>query len=51
MGEIVSLILEILCGKREGIWIAEIMHPIQFVKSRFLKLNYEHIQYCIRLFT
>lgn len=45
--EIFSLILEILCGKRETVWIVGAMQPIQLVKSRFLKLNYEHIQYVL----
>lgn len=45
--ELVFLILEVVCGKRDTIWIAGAMQPIQLVKGQFLKLNAEHIQYVL----
>lgn len=45
--ELVCLILEVVCGKRDTIWIVGAMQPMQLVKSQFLKLTSEHIQYVL----
>ena len=45
LDELVELMVEILCSRRETIRIAGDDYPAQVVKSRFLKLNSAHIEY------
>ena len=42
-----ELILDVLSSKRETIIIAGDEKPVSTVKSRFMKLNMEHIKYVI----
>ena len=42
-----DLILDVLCSKRETIIIAGDEKPVNAVKSRFMKLNMEHIKYVV----
>lgn len=44
---IYELILETVLCQNEEILIASNRYPVQFVKSKFLKLNYSHIEYVI----
>ena len=44
---IVDLILEIVLGKDEYVRIASNCYPVEIVRSRFLKLGYEHIEYVL----
>ena len=46
----VELILDVLCSKNRMIRIAGEDKPINVVKSRFMKLNIEHMRYVIRCF-
>jgi len=43
--ELVELMLDVVCSKRDYITICSDDYPKEVVKSRFLKLNYLHIQY------
>ena len=48
---ITDLILETVVGTRDEILIASSRYPAEVVRSRFLKLNYSHIEYvlhCLR---
>ena len=45
LDELVELMVEILCSRRETIRIAGDDYPAEVVKSRFLKLNSAHIEY------
>lgn len=45
--EIVEILVEIVCVKRDYIRIGGADYPHQMVKSRFLKLNGEHIRYVL----
>lgn len=45
--EIVSLMVEVLCSKREFITIASDTHPIEQVKKRFESIDSEHIEYIL----
>lgn len=45
---ILDLILETVLGRAKSILIASSPYPSELVKSKFLKLNYWHIQYVIR---
>ena len=48
---IVDLILEIVLCRQEYILVASSQYPAGVVKSKFLKLNYSHIEYvlsCLR---
>ena len=45
LDELVELMVEILCSRRETIRISGDDYPAQVVKSRFLKLNSAHIEY------
>ncbi len=45
--EIVSLIVEVLCSKRETITIASDTHPIEQVKKRFESIDSGHIEYIL----
>ena len=45
--ELVELMLDVVCSKRAAIRIAGENMPAEVVKSRFLKLNAEHIQYVL----
>lgn len=45
--EIVELLTEMVGVERGAVNIAGVEYPFQMVKSRFLKLNYEHIQYVL----
>ena len=47
IGEIVELIVEVICSKRESIRIAGDDKPIGHVKERFMSLNSCHVQYVI----
>lgn len=47
---IFELIVETVCSKREMIRIASDDKPIEVVKSRLMKLNYEHIDYVLTCF-
>ncbi len=44
---IVELIAEVMCSKRKTIRIASDDKPINLVKSRFMKLNSEHIRFVL----
>lgn len=44
---IYDLILETVLSKNEEITIAGNVYPKSFVKSKFLKLNYSHVEYVI----
>ena len=44
---IYELILETVLCQNEEILIASNRYPVQFVKSKFLKLKYSHIEYVI----
>ena len=46
----VELILDVLCSKNRRIRIAGEDKPINVVKSRFMKLNIEHMRYVVRCF-
>jgi len=43
--ELVELMLDVVCSKRDYISICGDNYPKEVVKSRFLKLTYMHIQY------
>ena len=45
--EIVGLIVEVLCSKRETITIASDTHPIEQVKKRFESIDSGHIEYIL----
>jgi hypothetical protein len=45
--EIVDLMLETICMKRDTVWIAGAEQPYELVKSKFMKLNAMHISYVI----
>lgn len=45
---IYNLILETVMSKRKEILIASEHYPAELVKSKFLKLNYSHIDYVIQ---
>lgn len=45
--EIMELMLDTICSKRQYIRIAGDDKPRDVVKSRFLKLNYEHMGYVL----
>ena len=47
---ILELIVETMCSRRKMIRIASDDKPIEVVKSRFMKLNSEHIKYVIDCF-
>ncbi len=47
---ILELIVETMCSKRKMIRIASDDKPIEIVKSRFMKLNAEHIKYVVECF-
>lgn len=47
---ILELIVETMCSKRKMIRIASDDKPIEIVKSRFMKLNAEHIKYVMECF-
>lgn len=47
LDEIVDLITETVCSSRDYITIAGDTYPAQVVKSKFLKLNWEHIEYAV----
>ena len=44
---IVDLILEAVLGKSEEVRIASNLYPAEIVRSKFLKLGYEHIEYVL----
>ena len=44
---IVDLILETVLGKNEQVRIASNLYPAVIVRSKFLKLSYEHIDYVL----
>ena len=45
--EIVDLMVEVLCSKRETMTIASDTHPIEQVKERFESINSGHIEYIL----
>lgn len=45
--ELYELILETVVSRSEEIVIAKDRYPLELVKSRFLKLNFEHIEYVL----
>ena len=47
LDELVELMLDVVCSKRAAIRIAGENMPAEVVKSRFLKLGAEHIQYVL----
>ena len=47
LDELVELMLDVVCSKRTALRIAGEKMPAEVVKSRFLKLNAEHIQYVL----
>ena len=47
LDELVELILDVVCSKRAAIRISGEEMPAEVVKSRFLKLGAEHIQYVL----
>ena len=47
LDELVELMLDVVCSKRAAIRISGEEMPAEVVKSRFLKLNAEHIQYVL----
>ena len=50
VNEILELILEAICSRREYIRISGEAYPAEAVKSRFLKLGQHHIEYAMRCF-
>lgn len=50
VNEIVGLMVEVMCVKREYIRIAGADYPYQMVRNRFLKLDSGHIQYVLECF-
>ena len=44
---IYDLILETVIGNRETVWIAQSEYPLELVKSKFLKLDSEHLEYVL----
>lgn len=47
LDEIVGLVVEVLCSKKDSIRIAGDQLPVNLVKSQFLKLNMNHIRYVL----
>ena len=47
LDELLELILDTVCSRRESIRIAGDDYPAEVVKSRFLKLNSAHIEYIL----
>ena len=45
--EILELILDTVCSTRKTIGIAGEQRPVDIVKSRFMKLNSEHLQFVL----
>ena len=45
LNELVELMVDTVCSRRETIRIAGDDYPAEVVKSRFLKLNNSHIEY------
>lgn len=45
--EIIDLIVETVCSNAPLIWIAGEERPREFVKSKFMKMGYEHICYVL----
>ena len=48
IGEILELMLEVVCAKRKTTRVAGTDFPHEVVRSRFLKLNSEHIQFVLK---
>ena len=47
LNELVELMVDTVCSRREMIRIAGDDYPAEVVKSRFLKLNSSHIEYVL----
>ena len=47
LDELVELMVDTVCSRREMIRIAGDDYPAEVVKSRFLKLNSSHIEYVL----
>ena len=50
LDEILELFVEVCCSKQKTIRISGDEKPIEVVKSRFMKLTYDHIQYVMDCF-
>ena len=50
LDSIVALIVETMCSKRKQIRIAGDDKPVEIVRSRFMKLNSEHIKFVMDCF-
>jgi len=51
LDEMVELMVEAVCSKRETIWVSGNDYPQSVVKGRLLKLNQEHMRFvfdCLR---
>lgn len=47
LNELVELMVDTVCSRRETIRVAGDDYPAEVVKSRFLKLNSSHIEYVL----
>lgn len=45
--EVLEIILDAVCSKKEYLWVSEEQIPQVVVKGRLLKLNYSHIEYVL----
>ena len=50
LDEILELLVDVCCSKQKTIRISGDDKPIEIVKSRFMKLTYDHIQYVMDCF-
>lgn len=48
--EIFDLLIDTYCSTRKSIWITKENKPIEIVKNRFMKLDYEHIAFILKCF-
>lgn len=45
--EVLEIILDAVCSKKDYLWVSEEQIPQVVVKGRLLKLNYSHIEYVL----
>ena len=45
--ELVEIMLDVVCSAKKTLWVNSEEMPKEAVKSRFLKLNHEHIEYVL----
>lgn len=45
--ELVEIMLDVVCSSKKSIWVNSEEMPKEAVKSRFLKLTHEHIEYVL----